>query len=122
MSKKRKSADDRIAELEAAVEAARRDLDEQWIEEEKRERERHMKSAIDDLRSHWHDFCDADYFEGSATFAERMEAAGLIQTRRVKTADLEEAFAADRGIEKGGWLWELTDTGRSALATKADPS
>lgn len=34
------SSDDRIAELEAAVEAARRDLDEQWIEEEKRERER----------------------------------------------------------------------------------
>jgi len=40
MTKKRKSADDRIAELEAAVEASRRELDEQWIKEDERERER----------------------------------------------------------------------------------
>ena len=44
MTRKRKSADDRIAELEAAVEAARRDLDEQWIKEEEREKERQGRS------------------------------------------------------------------------------
>ena len=37
-------ADDRIAELEAAVEASRRDLDEQWIKEEEREKERQGRS------------------------------------------------------------------------------
>lgn len=75
-----------------------------------------MLSPEQDLRQHWDLFADADQFEGRDTFAERMEAAGFARIRRVKNSDLSEPFAAERGIERGGWLWELTDSGRAALA------
>jgi hypothetical protein len=71
----------------------------------------------EDLRKHWHDFCDADPFEGGDTFAERMEARGFIRLRPVKKADLEQAFAAERGIEPGGMLWELTKIGELLMET-----
>lgn len=44
---------------------------------------------------------------------EALEAAGLVVWRKVKRSDLEEPFAADRGIEKGGVLCELTAKGRA---------
>jgi hypothetical protein len=75
--------------------------------------------AIDDLRKNWASFCDADPFHGAADFAERMEAAGFIRLRRVTRADLEQAFAADLGIERGGCVWDLTAKGRRALVPPA---
>jgi hypothetical protein len=69
----------------------------------------------EDLRAHWHAFCDADPFEGSDTFADRMEAAGFIHLRPVTVYDLQDAFAAERGIQRGGMLWELTDAGHAAV-------
>lgn len=75
--------------------------------------------ARHDLRQHWHAFCDCDPFPGREDFAERMDAAGLIGLRSVTKRDLEEdPFAAERGIEKGGLLWDLTAAGRRALAGK----
>lgn len=76
---------------------------------------------LDNLSKFWGAFCDADHFDGSDTFAERMEAAGYIHLRPVKRSDLDAAFAADRGIERGGNLWELTKKGRSALAYGEEP-
>lgn len=72
-------------------------------------------TAHEDLRLHWDDFCDADLFEGRDTFVERMEAAGLIELVPVNDEALEEAFAAERGIEPGGNMWVLTPAGRAAL-------
>jgi hypothetical protein len=72
--------------------------------------------AAEDLRAHWHDFCDCDYFDGIDTFPERMEAAGLIHARTVTKRDIQDdAFAAERGIEIDGLLWELTEAGAAAL-------
>jgi hypothetical protein len=72
--------------------------------------------ARDDLRKHWHDFCDCDPFEGLDTFAERMEAAGYARLRPVKRSDIQDdPFAAERGIEPGGYLWELTAEGHKAI-------
>lgn len=68
--------------------------------------------TIDDLRKNWGKFCDCDPFDGSADFAERMEAAGFIRLRRVTRDDLEQAFASELGIERGGSVWDLTAKGR----------
>jgi hypothetical protein len=68
----------------------------------------------EELREHWFAFCDADAVpEG---FIERMEAAGFASLRRATREDWESAFAADRGIEKGGAVWALTPAGRAVLA------
>ncbi|MFZ5737686.1 MAG: hypothetical protein ACOY6K_12480 [Pseudomonadota bacterium] len=75
--------------------------------------------VIDDLRRNWRSFCDCDAFDGSADFAERMEAAGMIALRPVKESDLEESFAAERGIERDGLLWELTYKGLKSIAQPA---
>jgi hypothetical protein len=74
-----------------------------------------------ELRRHWSDFCDADPFPESDTFADRMERAGFIELVAVTDEALESSFAADRGIEPGGMMWVLTDAGRDILtATKGD--
>lgn len=72
---------------------------------------------VDDLRKHWRAFCDADPFEGADTFTDRMEARGYIRMRKVRKADLQESFAAERGIEPGGYIWELTAKGHKVLDT-----
>lgn len=64
------------------------------------------------LRKHWGDFCDADPVPPD--FIDLMAAAGYIELRSVTAADLAEPFAAERGIEKGGMLWELTEQGHAA--------
>ena len=70
----------------------------------------------EELRKHWHDFCDCDPFPTREDFPERMEAAGLIRLRPVTRRDVaEDPFAAERGIELGGSLWELTAKGRKAM-------
>lgn len=71
---------------------------------------------LDDFRKHWNTFCDADQFDGSDTFPERMESAGYIELVPVDDDALEEPFACERGIERGGIMWALTDLGRAALA------
>jgi hypothetical protein len=73
---------------------------------------------IDDLRKNWGAFCDADPFDGRDTFIERMEARGYIHIRPVRKYDLEKSFSAQRGIEPGGNLWELTAKGRKAIGEK----
>lgn len=77
--------------------------------------------ARDELRRNWHRFCDCDSFDGRDTFTERMEALGYVRLRKVRKADvLDEPFAAERGIELGGYLWELTPKGRAALQSPAE--
>ncbi len=73
-------------------------------------------APADDLRAYWHLFCDCDLFEGADTFAERMEAAGLIELRDVEQSDIDSVmFASELGIELGGMIWVLTDAGLAAL-------
>lgn len=75
---------------------------------------------LDDLRKHWDAFCDGDRADVPTDFTDRMEAAGYARIRSVCPADIcDDPFAAERGIEKGGMLWELTAKGRSALSTEA---
>ena len=69
--------------------------------------------ACDDLRKYWSAFCDADPTPDN--FIDRMETAGFVRLRKVCRSDLDEAFAAERGVEKGGLLWELTKSGRASL-------
>lgn len=68
----------------------------------------------DSLRRHWADFCDADPVPED--FIDRMDDAGFVTLRKVTRDDLNDVFAAERGIEKGGWIWVLTDLGRQVLA------
>jgi hypothetical protein len=71
---------------------------------------------LDDLFKHWLAFCDADPFDGSDTFAERMEARGWIRLRSVRKSDIQnDPFAAERGIITGGNLWDLTRKGHAAF-------
>lgn len=72
--------------------------------------------VIDDLRKHWADFCDCDPFDGSADFAERMEAAGFVTLRPVTRKDLEQSFADELGIVRGGMVWDLTAKGRKVYS------
>ena len=71
--------------------------------------------TLDDFRKHWAAFCDADPFDGSDTFPERMEEAGYIELDYVNEETLQESFASERGIEPGGMVWVLTAAGRAAL-------
>lgn len=67
-----------------------------------------------ELRAYWCAFCDCD--PRPDEFEDRMEAAGLIALGAVTEDDLDDAFAAERGIEPGGSVWRLTKAGRAALA------
>lgn len=71
------------------------------------------------LRQHWADLCDADPVPDG--FIEAVEAAGLVTFRSVTKYDLNDSFAAERGIEKGGSIWVLTKAGLAALAKKDQP-
>jgi len=77
------------------------------------QRERDQGNAAAELRQHWPAFCDADPVPDG--FVERMERAGLAMLRKVKRAALETAFAAERGIEKGGTILVLTLIGERAM-------
>lgn len=72
--------------------------------------------ACRELRRHWNDFCDADPFPESDTFADRMEEAGFIEFVPVTTDALASPFAAERGVELGGMMWVLTAAGIAAFA------
>lgn len=68
-----------------------------------------------ELRAYWQAFCDADPCPDD--FQDRMEAAGLIALDSVTDDDLDDPFAAERGIEPGGQVWRLTAKGRAAERT-----
>lgn len=74
------------------------------------------EEAAEELRDNWHAFTDADPFDGSDTFAERMEKAGYAELVSVTAEALSDPFAAERGIEPGGMMWQLTEEGRRAMA------
>lgn len=69
-----------------------------------------------ELRAHWPAFCDADPIPDYDGFLDRMERGGLITLRKVTKDDLQQPFAAELGIEKGGSVWVLTNKGRAALS------
>ncbi len=72
------------------------------------------------LREHWNAFADADIIPVDRDeFTDRLEEFGLISLRKVRKADLDVSFAAERGIELGGHLWELTEKGHSVLDAAA---
>jgi hypothetical protein len=71
------------------------------------------EASQQELRQHWEAFCDADQVPDS--FIERMETAGFAQLRKVTKDDLQDCFAAERGIERGGYVWDLTKAGREIL-------
>lgn len=74
------------------------------------------------FRRYWADFCecDCDRIDNDACgegvdLTDVWEEAGLIFLRSVDEDDLDDVFAAERGIEPGGNVWDLTDAGRAAL-------
>jgi hypothetical protein len=66
-----------------------------------------------ELRAYWGAFCDCD--PSPDDFGDRMEHAGLIVLEGVSEDDLDEAFAAERGIVPGGLIWRLTKAGDAAM-------
>lgn len=72
------------------------------------------------LRQHWEGFCDADPVPED--FIDRMDDAGFVTLRKVTRDDLNDAFAAGRGIEKGGWVWVLTDLGQQLFQPEGERS
>lgn len=75
-----------------------------------------------DLIEHWNNFCDCDPFEGSDTFAERMENAGYIEFVPVTSEALQSAFSAERGIEPGGMMYQLTQAGQVVMDNPSHPT
>lgn len=73
------------------------------------------EAAAHDLREYWALFCSGDWFPGCDTFAERMETAGFAECAPVDSDALKEAFAADRGLEPDGMMWQLTEAGHAVL-------
>lgn len=73
--------------------------------------------ATSELRKHWGDFTDADQVpEG---FIERMEEMGFVELVEVTNEALEDFLCAERGIERGGLMWQLTEDGRNAYTRDA---
>jgi hypothetical protein len=83
----------------------------------RRQREGEMTDA-EELRAYWNKFCDADQYPDG--FEDRMEAAGFAEVRPVTDDDLHQSFSAERGIDRGGMLWCLTDAGHAAFKIIAD--
>ena len=81
--------------------------------------------ARQDLRKNWAAFCDADAFEGSEDFADRMEAAGLVELKWLDegeaqaTIDADPFWAAKFGDQMPSSVYVLTDDGRTALSNEA---
>lgn len=63
----------------------------------------------DTFADQWSAFCDGDPVDPD--FTEKAEAEGLVEIGATTRDDLEEAFAAERGIEDGGSVWRLTAKG-----------
>lgn len=81
------------------------------------------------LRRYWDDFCECDWDRidnnacgDHADLEDAWMTAGLIYLRPVDEDDLDDVFAAERGIEPGGNVWELTDAGRAALKAETQES
>lgn len=67
-----------------------------------------------DLTVNWDAFCEADPlpdWRDQESFPERLEAAGYAEIVAVDRDALESAFAAERGIYRGGSMWQLTPLG-----------
>ena len=73
-----------------------------------------MQAEID-LRKNWNSFSEGTQFDGSGDFAERMEAAGLVELRPITKADLDH-FSAMRGHDVGTLWYGLTSAGAHALS------
>lgn len=73
--------------------------------------------ARDDLRKYWHAFCDCDVIPiDRDDFTDRLEKFGLIDWSTVTKRDLAEtSFAAERGLELGGFCWKLTTKGHAVF-------
>lgn len=72
------------------------------------------------LCDHWHTFCDADPIPDFDTFTETLEAVGLIALVPVTSDALSESFSAERGLEKGGMMWQLTKHGRVVFESERE--
>lgn len=59
----------------------------------------------------WAAFCDADHADYCENFIEVCEEAGYAELVPVDNDALEDPFAAERGIYKGGSMWSLTESG-----------
>jgi hypothetical protein len=70
-------------------------------------------SPVQKLAALWGAFCDAD--PTHPNFIDDMEQAGLAELVPVDDEALEDSFAAERGIHRGGLMWQLTDAGRDSL-------
>ncbi len=72
----------------------------------------------DSFAAMWDDYTEADWqlVKDPTTFLEQCEDAGLAECVEVDDDALDDAFAAERGIEPGGMMWRLTDAGRARYA------
>ena len=73
------------------------------------------KFVQDFFAQYWNAFCDSDHGLLPPDFTEDAEREGLIELVPVTKDALSESFAAERGIEKGGLMWTLTETGRERI-------
>jgi len=66
------------------------------------------------MRAFWADFCDAEPVPPE--FIDDMEVARFSELTPTTDDDLNSPFAYERGIERGGYVWRLTEAGRAALS------
>lgn len=88
------------------------------IRDKMRPRCQNGMTDAEELRAYWNVFCDADPYPDG--FEDRMEAAGFAEVRVVTNDDLHQSFAAERGIERGGLMWCLTEAGHAAFKISVD--
>ena len=69
----------------------------------------------DQFADMWDDYTEADWrlVDDPTSFLEKCETAGLAECVPVDDSALAESFAAERGIEPGGMMWQLTADGRA---------
>jgi hypothetical protein len=74
-----------------------------------------VRGGLEPFDVHWNAFCDADHGDYPEGFIETAEANGLAELVPVTNEALDEAFASERGIERGGSMWQLTKAGHEAF-------
>lgn len=74
------------------------------------------------FRQHWNAFSDADHADCPIDFLDNAEEAGLIELVPVDADALDDPFAWERGIERGGMMFQLTAAGHALYLAQATPN
>jgi hypothetical protein len=76
---------------------------------------------MEDFAAEWDRFTDCEPTK-DPYFLEKAEKEGLAELVPVTKCALQDPFAYERGIEKGGMMWQLTPSGLTAYRSVPTPT